>query len=1333
AVADAAGEARLPKEDAARWIFVETESDSHLIGINSGENLLPLYRLGVTEESSDYDEEGRDSNTIFLFTERGVYKPGDKLFLKGYAQNLRDDEARIPSGKQVTLTITDSKERQIFTREVTLSDFGSFDQEIIVPQGTLGKYRVQALGGKGERLGGSCFFQVQEYKPNAFEISIPPPPTTIGSTQLSLPVTAKYFMGKPLSKARLTWSLVARDEAFAPEGLSGFSFCNTISDFRLNRALDRLAQYNAQGEIALDANGIAQVATPLPVNPKAPQPRAAKLLCEVTDLNQQTVSESRAFVQHSSEFYFGIKRLDAVVKEGAPLPIELIAVNPEGKPLETPVRAALRLTQVKWQTNRLATAGETSEFESKAQLQVVWEKELTTVPRLGNDRKPATARLEDALAGKPGEYLLEAIGKDRSGHDVLTSIVFEVSGEVEADWNYRNPYAIDLVADKDSYEPGQNATVMVKTPIAGDALVTVERDRLMRSFIVPLTGNAPSVQVPITAADGPNVFVSVMLLRGANESPRKLKAPEYRIGYANLKVARPNDKLTVQVKPTNPAAQPGHDVQLEADVKDANGNPAAGAELTLYAVDEGVLSLTGYVTPDPLAFFNRPRGLSVSTSLTLPTLLREDAAEADFANKGYLVGDGKGGPAMLDGFRKNFIACPFWNATLRTDAQGPARAGFKAPDSLTRYRIIAVAVTKQSQFGVGESAVEINKPVMIESAMPAFANVGDKLVLRAVVHNTTDFGGRGEVYLKVDETARAAETIRQISLAAHESVPIDIPIDVLATGTAQWKWAVKFVATDGTAELWDAVEATIKLGHPAPLIRQVETRRVEEESGELLRISDPQIMDGSGDVTVSLSNTRIGELRESLRQLLHYPYGCVEQTTSSMLPWLTVRDLRGTLPELARSDEEIAEAVNGGIRLLLTMQTSVGGLSYWPKGREPMLWGSAYGGLALALAKKQGFTVPEAEYKRLLKYLSDQLRGTATDATGYGLTDRCLAVYTLAVAGMAEPAYHVLLAQKRAKLSAEDRALVALAVIESKGPRQLIDQLLAGPSVDEAYIEQCFGSIARENALHLLAWTQHQPRAPRVDQLATELFARRSNGHWSTTQSNAWSLLALSSYLRNIETGSRESAGTIAWGERKKPFALSNASPLASDVFPLDPAIVRTPLTITKTGGQVFSEVTVAARSKVVDQPRQDQGYAVARRYAKIDDSGRLSPADDLRVGDRVLVTLGVETRRRGTYLALEDPLPSLLAPINPAFKSQEVLAGESLGTEWISDHSELREDRAVFFVDVLNPGRYTLRYLARVVSAGEVVAPAAKIEEMYHPERFGTTETLRMKAASLD
>jgi uncharacterized protein YfaS (alpha-2-macroglobulin family) len=516
------------------------------------------------------------------------------------------------------------------------------------------------------------------------------------------------------------------------------------------------------------------------------------------------------------------------------------------------------------------------------------------------------------------------------------------------------------------------------------------------------------------------------------------------------------------------------------------------------------------------------------------------------------------------------------------------------------------------------------------------------------------------------------------------------------------------------------------------LLREVETKRVEGNAAELKRIADPQILEGSGQATVEVANTRVIELRESLRYLLHYPYGCLEQTTSSLLPWLMVRDLRETLPELAKTDAEVATVVNKGVNLLMSMQTSTGGLSFWPGGREPTLWGSAYAGLALTLAEKQKFSLPEAETKKVFSYLSEQLRGMARDATGYGLSAQCLAVYTLAVAGKPEPAYHDLLFQKRAKLSAEDRALVALAVIESKGPKAMIDELLKPAGSTDGYVDQFFGSVARENALHLLAWTRHEPRSPRVDELAVELFRRRSNGHWSTTQANSWSLLSLASYLRQVETGDKNATGQVIWDKATAPFSVSKNKPLASTSFPIVNKTAAEPIRLTKSGGQIFSEVTVEARPKLIERPRQDRGYSITRRYSKLGDDGKLSSAENLRVGDRVLVTLDVDVRRRATYLAVEDPLPGVFEAINPAFKSQEVAAGETLGTEWVSDYHELREDRAVFFADVLYPGRYTLRYLARVISAGDAIAASAKIEEMYHPERFGTTESVHVRAESL-
>src|SRR5205085_9244161 len=130
--------------------------------------------------------------------------------------------------------------------------------------------------------------------------------------------------------------------------------------------------------------------------------------------------------------------------------------------------------------------------------------------------------------------------------------------------------------------------------------------------------------------------------------------------------------------------------------------------------------------------------------------------------------------------------------------------------------------------------------------------------------------------------------------------------------------------------------------------------------------------------------------------------------------------------------------------------------------------------------------------------------------------------------------------------------VLALAVLESKGPRSMVDDLLKPAQSSDGYLDQFFGSVARENALYLMAWMQHQPASPRIDQLATELFSRRSNGHWSTTQANAWSVLALSSYLRKIETGDRNASGEFRWNKNATPFSVSDWKPVANATFAID-------------------------------------------------------------------------------------------------------------------------------------------------------------------------------------
>ena len=1337
---DAAGVARLDTPKEGQWLLAEHGADLHLVAFRNHREYLSLRRLNI-EQADDEDETDGDAREVMLFTERPVYKPGETVHLKGIARDWTEEEASIPAGAKVTVRAIDPRDRRIMSKTVTLSDEGSFSEDIVLPAGGLGTYRVEVLfadDGKDAQPVATHEIEVQEYTPNAFEIKIARAPVAVGETKIELPITAKYYMGKPLSKAQLTWSLSASDDGFAPAGFAAFDFCHAIHDYRLNEQLARVSHFSEEGKADIGAEGVATVATTIPLNTKAPQPRSARLLCEITDINQQTVSEASQFTIHSSDFYLGMRRLRGVVRSGEALPIDVIAVRTDGTPTPEPVTATLRLTRIDWQTNRVETAGNGSEYRNEPRYELVSQAVVKTRPLMKDGGKwqvAAGGESAPLIAGKPGQYLLEAVGKDAAGRDVITATAFSVYGEGETAWNYDNQFQIELVADQDEYRSGQTARILVKTPIAGEALVTVEREKVLRSFTVTLGGNAPTVEVPLDGGDAPNVYVSVMLLRGAADSPRKVKAPEYRVGYCELKVARPDAKLSVYVKPDAQAYRPGDEVSLGAQVLDAEGKPVANAEVTLYAVDEGVLSLMGYETPDPLAFFNQERALSVKTGLTLPTLLSEDPHERSFGNKGYLVG---GGGEDSESLRKNFVACAFWNGSIKTDADGRIAAKFAAPDSLTRYRVIAVVQTARNQFGSAESAFEVNKPVMLEPALPRFANVGDKLILRGVLHNTTDSDGDVEVALELDETAVAENTTRRVMLPAHGSLAVDFPVEFKNVGQAKWKWTARFKAAGGGLAYRDAVQTTLNVGYPVPLLRELRTSQTDAAESDLLAGMNPELREGSGIVRVTVTNSRLLEMRESVEQLLHYPYGCVEQTTSSTLPWVTMRGFRAVLPSLKKTDAEIEAAVAHGIDRLLSMQTSSGGLSYWPGQSEPLFWGSAYGGFGLATARRAGFAVPEEDFAKLCKYLSDRLRGTGTEAIDGdfgrgGPSDRCLALYTLALAGKAEPAYHELLFKKRGQLSSENRALLALAIIEAKGPAEMAGALL-DPAQDANEPENdSFWSSSRDSAMRLLAWTRHQPGAAAVDPLVTELFGRRMGGHWGTTQGNIWSLLALSEYLQGSGKSDGEIAGTLAWGEKRTAFDLSSETPLSATDFALNKDGAAKPLQLLNPGRKrVYTEVEVESRPRTMATPRQDQGYAITRTYSKVEDDGTLAELKDARVGDRVLVTLNLDVRRRANYVAVDDPLPSVFEAINPVFKSQETRAGETLGRDWVSDHKELREDRALFFADSIYPGQYTIRYLARVRAAGTATAPAAKIEEMYHPERFGMTETVQLTSLPL-
>jgi uncharacterized protein YfaS (alpha-2-macroglobulin family) len=389
-----------------------------------------------------------------------------------------------------------------------------------------------------------------------------------------------------------------------------------------------------------------------------------------------------------------------------------------------------------------------------------------------------------------------------------------------------------------------------------------------------------------------------------------------------------------------------------------------------------------------------------------------------------------------------------------------------------------------------------------------------------------------------------------------------------------------------------------------------------------------------------------------------------------------------------------------------------------------MFWASAYGGMVLAIAQRHGVAVPKEEFESLLKYLSQQLRSSSNDAD---LSDCCLALYALSLAGRAEPAYHEKLYSRRGSLSAEDRALLALAITGSRGSAEMIGELLAAKSPshgDDAYRFNC---TAREQAVQLLAWIAYQPDNSIIDRLVSDLMREQKRAHWGTTQGDAWALLALTEYARRVETRIEHAEGELNYAGQTILFQLDANTNVFTHTFSIT-NIANAALFVSKAStNRLYTSVSIEARLPELPQPRQDRGFGLQRRYDRLDDDNQPQGSDGWRVGDRILVTLRLDVREPANYVVIDDALPSILEAVNPEFRTQQARGTQSAdegGTWWPSDFRELRKDRCLSFANWVGPGTDPLGYLARVRAAGSVTAPPAKVEEMYHPERCGFTET---------
>lgn len=1345
----------------AAWLDARAGKDRHVMRFSEDLETVGLWSFSIDYR---YDAPLKDERRTLIFTDRDVYKPGEEVYFKAISR-FADADQLLPGGKgQAQLRIFDPRNRKVLDKEVELSDRGSFDDSFQLPGSGLGWYSMELdfnekkEGDEDEedyeswRRVSHHSFQVEEYRVNTFEVKLDAEETYTSAGEIEIPLSANYYMGKPLSKSLVNWNAYASKSYPRPRGFDEFEF----GDYSNNDD-----SFSDSDTLHLSENGQAGIKFELPEQGDNPSPRVVTVSAEVIDANQQTVAGSTRFTVHSSDFYMGIQEPDGTHRAGDTVSFSVANVTSEGEVHTVPVETKIKLEKEDWNTVKVKGAG--GKITHRNDKILVSKFEETRTIRSTVDPETGIARIVplDLTFPEAGDYVVSLEATDEGGRKVFTQTQVRVIGAEEPSWSWHDVVRIDVIPDKESYRIGEVAKVLVRTPVFGNALITTERGGVRSVRTQPIDQHETVLEIPVVDGDAPNLFTSVLIVRGAGNSPHKHPSADYRMGYCQLKVEDPAAALEVTVDTGEQEYyQPGEEVQITATVGTHSGQAVADAEVTLYAVDEGILSLTGYNTPDPGAEFHKPFPLNVWTGQSLSSLLPENPLEQDFGNKGYVIGGGGIGNGLdPDRVRKDFKAVAFWAGSLITDETGTVTATFKAPDNLTNFRVMAV-VAEGNRFGSAQAPLVINKPLIIDPALPGFSNLTDQIDLSAVLHNNTGEAQEVEIEVTLDNHALFLNEIgkiiptslevgedtqkrtKRLTLEAGATETVRLPVGMTEVGEATWNWKIQSLSNP---RLKDATESKLKIEYPLPLLRQSETFTIrnEQDLQNVLDSVNPRLLNGHGKVEMNLSNSRLVEASDAIDYLLKYPYGCVEQTTSSTLPWLSTQNMRKVLPGLNKSEEEIAKAVNNGLERLLSMQTSEGGLAYWPGGSEPVLWGSAYGGLAIAIAGKNGIALPKEQTDALWEYLSKNLRNTAELKNPYELSQRCLVLYTLALSGNAEPAYNEVLFEIRDKLPAEARSLLALAMIEGGALEQpelkpRIEMLVAdandAPRSDVSWYQQPY-----RTATKLLAQVKLDPGHTRVDETINDLMnLRRERNGWGSTYSNAWPLMALSAYSDATASSLSANEITLKFGDRSEVVSLTPDPSTGTAGFDFEGDVRKQNLSLKlKNNAPVYATLNVATRPEMIPLQPENKGFGITREYHKVETDGSLAPADNLMVGDLVIVKLDINIpKERENYIAIDDPLPAIFEAVNPNFKTSGA-KGTKVKTEnrrLYTTHHELKKERALFFSDyVFRAGDYNIQYLARVVAPGNVIAPPAKIEAMYEPERFGLSGTSQIIARPLD
>jgi hypothetical protein len=1351
----------LEAQDGADRVVVAL-GGGRAIGFEPGSPLDPS-KLGARRDDAPLVEGA-------IFADRDVFRPGDVVHVKGIVRYgllgdlrlpSRSDSARLVVRKRAS-TWADDTTLVVRDTIVRLSKFGTVVDSVRLRAGLpLGDYAadLQVVLGTRWRRVRSTEFRVAEYRAPEFVVEVSADTARRQGDTVNVIVHGRYLFGSPMRRAVMEWSAATRGGSAPGSTIPRAAGWFVGGETWWNDVFEPRPRSQLSGTDTLDADGRAVIRIPSALL-RSSVPGVVDVSLAVMDADRQVVTTSATLPINAAQVFILARPSGAPQwRVGEPASIELRVVDARGVSVRDALVRAL-LVRNRWEAPRVAGAGGR------------WVVDTVRTDEL---RPTGGGKTFSFTPNVPGDYAVTFTTTDGQGVTTRTTVARSVQQKPSTP--IPDGYRLALSADRMRWSVGDVARVHFQSPFDdAEAWITLEREGVLEQRRQHARAGDNVVEVKISERYVPNVFVSVVLLAHAAPASKPDTTTErLRAGYIELGVERDLKNLTVTVDADRASYLPRDTAAIHVHVRDPDGH-GARAEVALWAVDEGVLSLTGFHTPDILSQVYAARGVGAELWSTVLTQLTTDPALTAVFLRQAAVGlfamtvtstlgaSPATSPELV--VRTQFSSTAFYLGAVVTDSHGDAMARAALPDNLTTFRVMAAAVSDNDRYGRGDTTLLVTRPLVARAALPRFVRPGDSLAAGVVV---TARDGRPRSV--VADIAAAGAAVRG---PAHISIS-------LSSGTSEGRFVVQVPGRDVAGEA-----VTLRLAATDEVSTDgTETRlpvrpdfhpRTHAVIGAITDSQDVMLtLPADIDARRSRMRLRIGTsslsaMLAAYRWLRAYPFDCTEQLASTG---------RALVAVWRATKRERSDALGGDPRAKLQelvgeiskRQRPDGGINYWPGVDWTSAWLTAHAGLFLLEARAEGAVVDAAVIARASAFLR-HAADAPIDTGGMNryeqrgrrlaLGERVAAVDYLRRAGEPDVTAERRLLGVASGMTWEDRLRLAESIAPRVDTRAEAEAIVdaawravtpAGHRLDlpdSSHAARAFPSRIGPAARMLSASLVLRPTHPLLGALIETVLQHgraESALAWST-QDYASVVMALAG-LAEIDAGDRvvTARGLAAKFIAHRPRVGIDTTIAASldgmlEAAPTGKRTLRLHLDATVGDRPIYYALEVEEVPLVAPVTPDAQGIVVERWYEGFNDG---APLTSVKEGDLVRVRLRVTVPADREFVAVEDPLPAGLEAVDLGFRTSSTLAPLSakdrprpsraddipsdnpLGQRWLYggwidgqwspwEHRELHDDRVSYFARMLWTGSYTATYVARATTSGSFVAPPAYAEEMYNP-----------------